>query len=285
MIDRRWTLLVFSTLLLSVRIHELPEEPARLVSEGPTGRLRFTVREKGGEPVPSRLTFTSTGGEVLFDRTDAAPTELAVRKNVVYTRSGAGLLELAPGTYTVYASRGLEWSLAEAELVVHEGGETEWTAELVHEVAWLIALVLILSVTNLDTLVMLPWILPKRKCGKQHDFLGFPSKGIMFVTLLSVVFENIPQLTVTYLNAERHFVDEGKAIPTVVFTSMVTSGGMILYNVVRKVLTGCLGAALLRDDGGADGGHKITAVVPAAPVGKLGVAAATAAAAAAVVVN
>ena len=157
--------------------------------------------------------------------------------------------------------------------------------ELVHEVAWLIALVLILSVTNLDTLVMLPWILPKRKCGKQHDFLGFPSKGIMFVTLLSVVFENIPQLTVTYLNAERHFVDEGKAIPTVVFTSMVTSGGMILYNVVRKVLTGCLGAALLRDDGGADGGHKITAVVPAAPAGKLGVAAATAAAAAAVVVN
>ena len=134
MIDRRWTLLVFSTLLLSVRIHELPEEPARLVSEGPTGRLRFTVREKGGEPVPSRLTFTSTGGEVLFDRTDAAPTELAVRKNVVYTRSGAGLLELAPGTYTVYASGGLEWSLAEAELVVHEGGETEWTAELVHEV-------------------------------------------------------------------------------------------------------------------------------------------------------
>ncbi len=97
------------------------------------GQLRFEVREAGSNPVPSRLTFLQEGVDVIFDRTDGAPNELAVRKNIVYTKSGQGVLELSPGTYRVLASRGIEWSLAETELEIREGEESAWTAEIVHE--------------------------------------------------------------------------------------------------------------------------------------------------------
>jgi len=61
------------------------------------------------------------------------------------------------------------------------------------------------------------------------------------------------QLTVTYLNADKRFLSNGLAIPQVVLVSLVTSGGMVIYSVVRKVLAGTLGNALLQDGGGDDG--------------------------------
>ena len=162
--------------------------------------------------------------------------------------------------------------------------------ETANELSVLMTLVLLFSVTNLDTLVLLPWVLPRRKTvvktpskapegrtsvvevERSHDFLGFPSKTLMLVTLLSVVFENIPQLVVTYLNADERFLERGKPIPVVIVISMVTSGGMMLYSAVRKVLSACLGVALLdrgssEQQAAATGGDSNGAkVAPALPI-------------------
>lgn len=103
-------------------------------------RLRFAIRAHDGAPMPARLTFVPAGSDpgapapVFAPGTFArAPGELAVRENVVYTRSGTGTLEVPPGRYTVTASRGLEWSLVARELELAAGAESSFEAELVRE--------------------------------------------------------------------------------------------------------------------------------------------------------
>jgi len=100
------------------------------------GVLRFRIQDPEGKAIPGRLTFVAADGSApaLFDRHDAAPGRLAVRDDVVYTLSGEGRITVPPGTWRVLATRGLEWSAAEAELAFAAGETTEWTATLVHEV-------------------------------------------------------------------------------------------------------------------------------------------------------
>ncbi len=112
------------------------EEPVDLVAQGPRSVLRFAITDDQGGALTARLTFLGTGGPEapLFSRTDAAPLELAVRKNVVYTRSGRGAITLPPGRYTIIASRGLEWSLEVQTLELEEGREARFEARLAPEV-------------------------------------------------------------------------------------------------------------------------------------------------------
>lgn len=125
-----------SSLLLSA------DEPAQLQAPGtPSAVLRFTIVDAQGEkPMPGRLTFVpakgapAMGASALFPVTDARPDELAVRKDVVYALRGTGAITVPAGEFTVYASRGMEWSL-HAQPFVFEAGKTyELAAKLVHEV-------------------------------------------------------------------------------------------------------------------------------------------------------
>lgn len=66
-----------------------------------------------GAPLPARVSFVdSAGGRPELYYGERALT--AVRPGVCYTGDGRVELELPAGRYTVYASRGLEWSLAQA---------------------------------------------------------------------------------------------------------------------------------------------------------------------------
>jgi len=121
----------------------LPDLPgagavAALAGEGvPAGILRFAVVDADGTPLPARLTFVREGGDPLgaelFPVVDAAPRELAVRRNVVYSLSGTGAVTVPVGRYDVYASRGLEWSLARRSFAFAEGEVHAWRAELARE--------------------------------------------------------------------------------------------------------------------------------------------------------
>ena len=70
----------------------------------------------------------------LFPNAEAAPDDLAVRKNVIYSLSGAGAVTVPVGAYTVHASRGLEWSIASEELSFAPGELVTWRPVLRHEV-------------------------------------------------------------------------------------------------------------------------------------------------------
>jgi hypothetical protein len=115
-----------------------PEEPAPLADpEQPHGVLRFEILDHHDSPIPGRLTFVREAGVIddLFPGTRARPTELAVRRNVVYTLSGKGAITVPVGTYSVYATRGIEWSLAAEKVTITEGDESTFRAVLAHSVS------------------------------------------------------------------------------------------------------------------------------------------------------
>lgn len=116
--------------------HDPPLTPAAVARPGETAIVEFRVLDDAGNPIPARLTFVGPdGGEPdLFTQPDAAPNELAVRKNVAYTLRGFGAITAPPGKYRVYASRGLEWSIAHSDLALEAGKTASFQATLKHEV-------------------------------------------------------------------------------------------------------------------------------------------------------
>ena len=115
------------TLELAAAAHDPAGPPAAptAADDRPSGVLRFEIRDGRGDPVAGRLTFIGPGGPGadLFPNADAAPHDLAVRSNVIYTLSGGGAVRVPVGDYSVYASRGLVWSVDRRDLTVEaEGG-------------------------------------------------------------------------------------------------------------------------------------------------------------------
>lgn len=104
--------------------------------ESQPGILRFKINDSSGQLIPGRLTFVGSGGAFaeLFSNTAAAPDELAVRRNIIYSKSGQGAVTVPAGRYTVYASRGLEWSVDSAVVDIVAGGSVDFDASLRHEV-------------------------------------------------------------------------------------------------------------------------------------------------------
>lgn len=102
----------------------------------PQARLAFDIRDPEGQPLPGRLTFRGAGGAGanLFTRVEAAPDELAVRKNVVYSLRGSGVITVPAGSFQVFATHGLEWSLAEQRFEFEAGKDYRFEAVLRQEI-------------------------------------------------------------------------------------------------------------------------------------------------------
>ena len=84
--------------------------------------LTVRVREEGsGTPLPARLTVVAEDGTrpaIWYGARELT----AVRDGLVYTAAGATSFEIPEGTYDIYASRGVEWGVAQARITVG-GGE------------------------------------------------------------------------------------------------------------------------------------------------------------------
>ncbi len=96
------------------------------------GTLRYAITDEQGGALPARLVVT---GISPTKDPEFGPIELAVgAKNVAYTRSGQGFLELPPGRYKVLATHGTEYSIASQELEVNPDVGVTFRAALEHEV-------------------------------------------------------------------------------------------------------------------------------------------------------
>jgi len=128
--------LAFLTLPLLACAVAAAQTPAPIAGAGDVATLDFRVQDPDGKTIPGRLTFVPAGASSgkLFPTTDAAPDELAVRDNVVFSKSGHGLITVPPGTYTVYASRGMEWSIASQDITFVAGRTATFRATLRREV-------------------------------------------------------------------------------------------------------------------------------------------------------
>lgn len=89
------------------------------------------------QDMPARITIVNRAGEPA-EMFYAQAEHVALRPGVLYTGTGHAKAELPVGDYLVYASRGMEWSRAQAVMVLGEGSTAEsmptLQMELVHEV-------------------------------------------------------------------------------------------------------------------------------------------------------
>lgn len=120
---------------------------ASLLSGGP---LTIQVQDDAGINIPARLTIVDTNG-TLTALHESGGTHLAVRPGVVYTGDGIARVSLLPGKYTIFATRGPEYSLAKKELTVAASTPQSVTLTLTREVdttSW------IASDTHIHTLTL-----------------------------------------------------------------------------------------------------------------------------------
>ena len=121
------------------------DTPVTVPALSARGTVAFTVREKksGAPLVPAKLTFkgvgptpdprfhrdisATLGGSDIqpetFGGTQAGTTgHAAGQGNVVYTATGTGNMQVRPGTYDVYVSRGMEYNVQKRTVTVASGG-------------------------------------------------------------------------------------------------------------------------------------------------------------------
>lgn len=95
--------------------------PASLLSETTLG---LTVTEvPGNTSVPCRITIADASGALaaLIPASGADTNAFITRPGVIYTRAGTARVSLLPGDYTIYASRGMEYSVATQQVSVAKG--------------------------------------------------------------------------------------------------------------------------------------------------------------------
>jgi hypothetical protein len=116
-------------------IHEVridPRPPDEVLAEATLSAL---VTDDQRKAVPCRLTIVDSRGTLapLLAPVEDAPN-MAVRPGVVYTGNGQAEIGLPAGDYTVFASRGFEWSVATQQVHVASGQMTPVTLSLRREV-------------------------------------------------------------------------------------------------------------------------------------------------------
>ena len=88
---------------------------------------------EAGQAVPCRITIVNTNGELAALHV-LANKSVAARPGVVYTGTGSARIQLLPGTYTVLASRGPEYSVATQLVSVAKGQAERITLAISREV-------------------------------------------------------------------------------------------------------------------------------------------------------
>jgi len=114
---------------------EIVDRPLNEISEG-TLAVNITDAAEG-RPLPCRVTVVDARGALapLLGRTNPPAAPLAARPGVVYAAAGNARIGLPSGDYTVYASRGFEWSVATQQVNVASGQLARLTFSLRREVA------------------------------------------------------------------------------------------------------------------------------------------------------
>jgi hypothetical protein len=111
---------------------KLYEKPLRELFS--LGRVTVRVTDAaGGAPLPARVTVTDEKDQRVELFYGEARTT-AVRSGIAYTCDGVVALEVPAGRVVVTATRGMEWSLAQATVEVKAGASQEVALSLAREV-------------------------------------------------------------------------------------------------------------------------------------------------------
>jgi hypothetical protein len=108
-----------------ILIHSLgmaDDTKTNLLTGGP---LTISVKDSNGDGIPARVTILDSNGSLAAihglggnGQNSQSVSNMATRPGVVYTATGAASIRLLTGKYTIYATRGPEYSLAQAEVTL-----------------------------------------------------------------------------------------------------------------------------------------------------------------------
>lgn len=122
-----------SRLADDIVVSEIALEPAPRSAVLSAGLVVQVADAGSAASLPCRITVVDERQALV--PLDAAPgQELAVRTGVVYTGDGRATLRAAPGSYTIYASRGFEYSVARQRVTLRAGESQAVFLALVREV-------------------------------------------------------------------------------------------------------------------------------------------------------
>lgn len=77
--------------------------------------------DESQQPLPCRITVVNQDGSLFPIHSEDPQPSLAIRPGVIYTGNGAALFGLPAGRYTLYASRGFEYSVRTQRVVLNPG--------------------------------------------------------------------------------------------------------------------------------------------------------------------
>jgi hypothetical protein len=101
-------------ILHSISIHD--DAKTNMFNAGP---LRIEVTDTNNATLPARITLIDENGS-LAAFVAQGETNVAPRPGVLYTPDGKGMISVRPGTYTIFATRGPEYSLAREVVTISD---------------------------------------------------------------------------------------------------------------------------------------------------------------------
>ena len=112
-------------------LHDIRIDPRPVAQSLHEATLTVRVTDRdAGKALPCRLTLVNAQGALAPLIGLGSVSALAVRPGVVYTGHGRAELGLPVGEYTVFASRGFEWTVATQRLHIARGGSARLELQL-----------------------------------------------------------------------------------------------------------------------------------------------------------
>ncbi|QDT26400.1 hypothetical protein Enr10x_17010 [Gimesia panareensis] len=108
-------------------------EPRSLREALQMGTVTVKVNTPEGRPVAARITVVNDLGQ-LAKLYNARKLTTAVRPGILYTLGTGDAFELPPGKYTLYATRGMEWSAVSQPIIVQSHQSQNHTFVITREV-------------------------------------------------------------------------------------------------------------------------------------------------------
>ncbi len=96
--------------------------------------VAIRVTDKAGKPIPARVDIVRTSGARTKPQLYDFAARLAARNGVVYSGDGAIDVAIEPGTYEVFATRGMEWGVAKASFELDGVGDSKLVLAIDREV-------------------------------------------------------------------------------------------------------------------------------------------------------
>jgi hypothetical protein len=113
-----------------ILLHEIRLDPRPQDEALQEAKLVVRIRDAAdGKTMPGRITVMDAQG-ALAPLAASTATNMAVRPGVAYVGAGEHSLAMPAGEYTVFASRGFEWSVATQHVQLARGGSAELNLSL-----------------------------------------------------------------------------------------------------------------------------------------------------------